>query len=230
MMLKPPSSIFDGVGRTTHTDPTDEIYGQLQIPVRHFNAELFGNQLPRCVLTLTMNSKRTLGYFRPDGFNQKDGSSCDEIAMNPRIFFEDDLTYVCSIVVHEMAHQWKQRFGKKKVRAGYHCTEWGAKMDELGLPPSNTGRPGGKRTGYQMMHYIEKGGTFDLSCQRLLDQGYAMQWGFCQQRTVQRGDLKRAKAKLKIKFVCPECKEAVWGKPSTYVLCGDHKIAMEPVD
>lgn len=33
-------------------------------------------------------------------------------------------------------------------------------MDELGLPPSSTGAPGGARVGYRMSHYILPGGAY----------------------------------------------------------------------
>ena len=212
------------------SDPTDQIYAQLQVPYRHFNKELFSNALPDCVLTLTHNSKRTLGYFRPGGFKSMDGQIIDEIAMNPRIFLEVDLAYVLSIIVHEMAHQWKHHFGKRRGKGGYHCKEWGTKMDEIGLPPSNTGKPGGARTGYQMMHYIEKNGAFDLSCQKLFDQDFAMQWGFAQQQLINRkSGNKAAPDKRKSKFQCPECKASVWGKPDSHVLCGYHKVLMAVV-
>jgi hypothetical protein len=42
----------------------------------------------------------------------------------------------------------------KKCRGGYHDRVWGAKMEEVGLMPSNTGLPGGKKNGQQMTHYI----------------------------------------------------------------------------
>ena len=215
-------------------DPTDMIYQQLKVPFTYFNWALFHGILPDCVFTLTLNSKRTLGYFRSNGFVKKDGARCDEIAMNPRIFLCDDLSYVLSIIVHEMAHMWKHHFGKTPCRGGYHCKEWGAKMDRLGLPPSNTGKSGGKRTGYQMMHYIEKDGAFDHACRYLLSQGFAMIWGFAQQQAVNRKNIppdidKKQKLKNKRKFLCPVCNAIVWGKPTTFVICGQDRVVMQEV-
>lgn len=212
------------VGRTIHTGvgPTDGIYRQLKVPFIHFNQALFGGVLPDCVLTLTHRSKHTLGYFRPGGFKHKDGTITDEIAMNPRIFLCEDLPYVLSIIVHEMAHQWKHHFGKKPSRGGYHCKEWGTRMDQLGLPPSNTGKPGGRRTGYQMMHYVEKGGAFDQACQLLLSQGFAMHWGFTQQRLINRenGPQKdNNTAKNKTKYTCAACGLNAWAKPRAKLAC-----------
>jgi len=209
------------VGRTTHIaiDPTSAIYQQLKIPFIYFNKTLFNDELPDCVLTLTHNSKRTLGYFRPYGFKHKGGKFTDEIAMNPRIFLCDDLSYVLSIIVHEMTHMWKQHFGKKRCKGGYHCKEWGAKMDLLGLPPSNTGKPGGRRTGYQMMHYIEKDGVFDKACQSLLSQGFAMNWGFAQQQLINRENEKDKRQKNKAKYSCQICGLNAWAKPQVKIAC-----------
>ena len=208
--------------RTIHPDidPTDGMYQQIKVPFIHFNQVLFEGILPDCVLTLNHRSKRTLGYFRPDGFKHKDGAITDEIAMNPRIFLCDDLPYVLSIIVHEMAHMWKHHFGKKPCRGGYHCQEWGRKMDQLGLPPSNTGKPGGRRTGYQMMHYIEKDGVFDQACHELLSQGFAMTWGFAQQQVLDREHApKKQNNKLKSKYTCAACGLNAWAKPNVKLAC-----------
>ena len=34
-------------------------------------------------------------------------------------------------------------------------------MEAIGLMPSHSGKPGGKRTGQQMTHYILDGGSYD---------------------------------------------------------------------
>ena len=208
--------------RTIQSDQnaTDAIYQQLKIPFDYFNASLFkGEELPDCVLTLTHKSTRALGYFRPSGFKNKNGLITDEIAMNPRIFLCNDLSYILSIIVHEMAHMWKHhKFGSGQS-GGYHCRKWGAKMDELGLPPSNTGKPGGKRTGYQMMHYIEKDGAFDRACQDLLSQGFEMNWGFTQQLFIKKEGGSASKSKNKIKYTCSACGLNCWAKPNVQLGC-----------
>ncbi|MBT3011728.1 MAG: SprT-like domain-containing protein [Candidatus Thiodiazotropha sp. (ex Lucina pensylvanica)] len=234
--LKPECRTLENTDRTIHknawVNPTDAIYQQLKIPFVHFNKHLFGGELPDCVLTLSHKNKRTLGYFRPDGFKHKDGSITDEIAMNPRIFHFDDLPYVLSVIAHEQAHMWKHHFGKTPVRSGYHCKEWGAKMHEIGLPPSNTGQPGGKRTGYQMMHYIEKDGPFDIACRKLLAEGFAMSWGFAQQRVINRkNDLQGAgsKGKNKTKYTCTVCGLNAWAKPQARLACVTCSVLMKEV-
>ena len=49
-------------------------------------------------------------------------------------------------------------------------------MQSIGLMPSDTGEPGGKRHGQQMTHYIIEGGPFDLSSKELIEQGRMLSW------------------------------------------------------
>jgi hypothetical protein len=43
-----------------------------------------------------------------------------------------------------MAHLWQWEFGSP-YKNGYHNTEWAGKMIEIGLMPSDTGLPNGKK-------------------------------------------------------------------------------------
>ena len=49
-------------------------------------------------------------------------------------------------------------------------------MEDVGLMPSNTGRPGGKKTGQQMTHYIIRGGRFQKAVYDLLKNGFSISW------------------------------------------------------
>src|SRR5690606_37233909 len=61
-------------------------------------------------------------------------------------------------------------------RGNYHNKEWADKMEQVGLMPSNTGEPGGKRTGDRMTHYILQGGAFERRCDQLLTRAYTLSW------------------------------------------------------
>jgi hypothetical protein len=74
-----------------------------------------------------------------------------------------------------MAHVWQHAHGKP-TRNGYHNKEWAAKMDSLGLVPSSTGAPGGKRTGQSVSHYIAAGGPFAVACAELIATGLDVTW------------------------------------------------------
>ena len=45
-------------------------------------------------------------------------------------------------------------------------------METLGLIPSDTGRPGGKRTGQIMGHYVSDGGPFEQAAKSLRGTGW----------------------------------------------------------
>ncbi len=40
-------------------------------------------------------------------------------------------------------------------------------MERVGLMPSDTGQPGGRKVGQSMTHYIITGGAFDRACDEL---------------------------------------------------------------
>jgi predicted SprT family Zn-dependent metalloprotease len=69
-----------------------------------------------------------------------------------------------STIVHEMVHHWQHHLGKPS-RSTPHNTEWANKMEAIGLMPSSTGQPGGKRTGHRVADYILPGGAFIKACE-----------------------------------------------------------------
>jgi len=154
--------------------PTRETYNELQAAYDFFNAELFGGELPQCLITL-QREKRSFGYFQDKTFVRRSGETTDEIAMNPRYFATRSIRETLSTLVHEMVHLWQAHFGEK-ARKGYHNKEWGDRMERIGLMPSNTGQPGGKKVGEKMSHYIIAGGLFDVACTKLITQDFQLSW------------------------------------------------------
>lgn len=154
--------------------PTIEAYDELQRAFDFFKVELFGGELPDCLLTL-VREKNTYGYCSYKRFGRRSGEQVDELAMNPAYFASRSIRDTLSTVVHEMVHVWQAAHGKPG-RGRYHNVEWADKMEAIGLMPSNTGKPGGKRTGDQMTHYIIKGGPFDVACSRLLTKEFTLSW------------------------------------------------------
>lgn len=92
-------------------------------------------------------------------------------------------------------------------------------MDEIGLTPSNTGEPGGKRTGQQMDHYVTPGGAFESVVR---DFDGALQW-----QSIPRMTGASKKSASKTKFTCPECDQNAWGKPTSNLMCGNCEVHME---
>ena len=101
--------------------------------------------------------------------------------------------------------------------------------------PSNTGQPGGKRTGQQMTHYILEDGPFAEAPADLLALGWGIQYvdragrftaapgpGPVLGKGTPKGMPGPAPVKgTRAKFVCPGCKAAAWGKPGLHLVCGD---------
>jgi hypothetical protein len=111
-----------------------------------------------------------------------------------------------------MAHLWQEHFGKPG-RGRYHNKQWAAKMEEIGLIPSHTGEPGGKRTGQSMSHYIQEGGPFQQQWKVLAECGFTFDY---QDRLTNGPEIVR---KLKVRYACPICSIHVWGKPDLHIIC-----------
>ena len=154
--------------------PTTEAYSELQAAFDHFNRALFGGELPRCLITL-QREKQTYGYFSHKRFANLDGVKTDEIALNPTYFGVLPLMEVMQTLVHEMTHLWQAHFGTPG-RARYHNREWGDKLESVGLMPSHTGQPGGKRSGDHMADYPIDKGRFVRACDELLTQEFKLTW------------------------------------------------------
>jgi predicted SprT family Zn-dependent metalloprotease len=205
--------------------PTAQTYTELQQAYDYFNTALFGGQLPPCLITLQRRS-RTYGYFSGDRWTDRQGAArTDEIAMNPAHFATRRVEDVLSTLAHEMAHLWQYHLGTPS-RTGYHNKQWAAMMDTIGLCPSSTGQPGGKRTGQHMSHYIIDGGPFHKACRALLAQGVTISW------LDRAGEdaTTRKKANTRTKYTCPTCGLNAWAKPDIVLLCGECEIALVAED
>lgn len=220
--------------------PTDETYPELQQAFDHFNAELFDGALPPCLLTL-QREKKTYGYFSSERFvRRSDGLRTDEIALNPAYFGIVPVVEVMQTIVHEMAHLWQQHFGEPGRRR-YHNKEWADKMEAIGLMPSSTGKPGGKRTGERMADYPIEGGLFLAACEKLLAKDFRISWldRFPARHVaahtletatedemtgiegvgIELSDQAQSKP-TRAKYSCATCETNVWGKPGLNLICG----------
>ncbi|WP_374762256.1 hypothetical protein [Massilia scottii] len=74
-----------------------------------------------------------------------------------------------------MCHLWQHQHGTP-ARRRYHDKEWGDKMEAIGLMPSATGVPGGKKTGDKMADYPIEGGRFLEVCRGLLTRDFQISW------------------------------------------------------
>ncbi len=219
--------------------PTEEQFTALNQAYKYFNEVLFNNSLPGCILNFS-RKKNTHGFLAPERWRRVDGEAkyVHEISLTPYTFYRP-LKEVFSTLVHEMVHLWQWEFGKPS-RNGYHNKQWTAKMEEIGLIPSDTGMKGGNKVGQKMSHYILSGGMYEKAFD-------AIPKTFLLPFTSLEGDLLRmviekrkegsstekvkdgrsdiAKlyrpGKKRTKYTCHNCGFNVWGKPNLNLNCGD---------
>ena len=209
----------------TAPTPTQMAYEEMQIAYTHYNLGLFEGKLPDCLITFHRSKPNTFGYFSSNRFVRldKSGTTTDEIAMNPIHFARRSVRETMSTLVHEMTHLWQQHHGNPS-RAAYHNREWGVKMREVGLHPSNTGAAGGKETGQRMSHYIIEGGPFDKVTALL---AIGLSWGDAATMSLVAKPV--GKSGKRTKYSCPDCGTNAWAASEVRIICGDCKEPMEPV-
>jgi len=214
--------------------PTVETYSSLQVAFDFFNVELFDGRLPEVLITL-QRSKRSYGHYGADRFQarlaeaappkspssnlpeQKPGvvgNPIAELNLNPEHFGTRTERAILSTLVHEMVHARQHAEGKPS-RSGYHNAQWADMMDEVGLTPSSTGEPGGKRVGDRVSHVIVEGGPFARAFARLKESGWRLAWARAPEEP---GD---KKPPTRLKFTCESCGMAAWAKATAHLVCGD---------
>jgi predicted SprT family Zn-dependent metalloprotease len=194
-------------------------YVTLSAAFDFFNRRLFVGELPAALITMQRHAGAR-GYYSAKRFEGRGGADLetDEIALNPGTFKDRTDAEILSTLVHEMVHHWQAHFGNSG-RGRYHNEEWAGRMEKLGLMPSETGEPGGKRVGQRVTHYVVAGGRFDLACRELLAGGASVEW---QSREDEHRAAARAKSnRSKTKYTCPGCGVNAWAKPDVRLLCGD---------
>jgi hypothetical protein len=165
------------------------------------------------------------GFFAPERWARSDGSDEEvegmhEISLNPDTLM-DEPPVVASVLVHEMVHLWQREHGTPS-RRGYHNREWSEKMEAVGLIPSETGAPGGRKTGERMSHYIGSGGRFEGAFAALPEK-HLLPWRSHGHRRAKRIDPSKAK------YACPACGISVWGKLGLRLGCLSCPAAMVAV-
>ena len=210
------------VNKTIYTDALTTAY-------RHFNATLFDGELPEAVLTLH-HQKNSAGHFANDRW--KLGSeTIHEINLNPTVIKEHGEQYVLSTLVHEMAHQWQEVFGKPS-RGGYHNRQWVKKMLEIGLKPKSLDSENG--TGQRVTHTIIEEGAFARAYNKLAARkGWSgIDWHRVDDSNLSasgkrkgdpdgegQGGKTKPKRKTKVKYSCGSCGNNAWGKSGMMIAC-----------
>jgi predicted SprT family Zn-dependent metalloprotease len=230
-----------GEARPEGLRPTGEQFGAYQLAYEFFNRVLFGNALPAVFLNFSRHNN-SAGFYKPVGWCREAGG---EVVIIPEISLNPDLLSVLSprdvfaVLVHEIVHHWQFTAGKPS-RLGYHNTEWAAKMESVGLMPSDSGLPGGRRVGQHMSHYVLEGGAFAKAFDAM-PADYRLPWTTLPALPVVRPRGKEQderqeqeqtqKAKSKTKYTCGCKKNKLWGKPDmpafVCTVCGQTYKAAE---
>lgn len=197
-----------------------EIAARLQEAFDYYNVELFGETLPPCAV-IVHRDRRAYGYFWAERWAHRDGGVAHEIAINPDHLTSRPLVEALGTLVHEMCHLQQQVAGKPS-RSGYHNKEWGRFMDAVGLTPSSTGAPGGKRTGQKVSHYIVPGAAFAEATERFVLGGFSIDWGAIPAPPCDKG-----KSGKRVKYSCPCCDQAAWGKENLAITCAPCGVVMD---
>ena len=159
-----PTCVPCGVPATDESGPPQppprrrrRISSAYQAMYDYFNAQLFGGHLQPVILNFSRHAG-ALGFFGPgDGRGPGGRGQRPRDQPQPHALRSLPPIEVASTLVHEMVHLWQQEYGDPS-RTGYHNHEWETKMESVGLVPSDTGKPGGKKVGQKMADYPGRGG------------------------------------------------------------------------
>ena len=181
--------------------PTLEQSAAYQRAWAYFNEALFDGRLEPCLLNLSRH-RGSEGFFAAKRW-QKGDEMIHEISLNPDLLRsppEESL----GTLVHEMVHQWQEDHGTPS-RGNYHNSECADKMEEIGLIPSSTGEPGGKRTGQRMSHYIDAEGCFARTL-REMPGDCLLPWA----GGTDADQRQKPRARRRVKLTCRGCEKHVW--------------------
>jgi hypothetical protein len=197
----------------THS-PTKITYDTFDALHDFLNKRLFEGQLPKTMIVLEERAG-SCGHFRKDGYERRNGENrVALISLNPALFKEQTDKQIAQTLLHEACHQWQFEHGTP-TRASYHNKEWATKMMQVGLMPSNTGKPGGKPTGQKMSDYIIPGGPFDVVIDEWINAGGRVDYV----GVIHDEKKRKAKRKSKTHSVCPGCLGNGWAKQDYFLAC-----------
>lgn len=208
---------YKTVETTVLGEPTLEQFGAYHKAWTYFNDELFDGKLSSCLLNFSRKAK-ALGFFSPERWSKGEAKS-HEISLNPDVLGRPVIDSMGTLV-HEMVHQWQQEFGTPPRRC-YHDREWAAKMEDVGLIPSNTGQPGGRKTGQAMTHYIDPAGRFQQAFDAMPPE-FLIPW-----KSQAPSAASKSPRNSKTKYTCRRCGAALWGKDTLQVLCLECDVPFE---
>lgn len=226
---------------------TQQFYERVVAISEHFNRNLFDGDL-RCPLLTLKRGSRSLANFVASQWRSPDGEATAEIRLDPALFAQHTWLRLMQCIAEQLCHHWQHVHGSPS-RPGYHNKEWADKLESIGLMPSSTGVPGGRRTGQIMSSYPIVGGRFLAACEQLaagelqlpltgtwteypepdasaplnLARGVANRLlspvGSASSSVDAKVAIEKRERKRKQKYVCPRCGVSVWGRSGLQLDC-----------
>lgn len=192
-----------------------EVYSVLYRAYDFYNKKFFGNLLPKAVITLEYR-EGIKGYFSQGRFeNQKNGMSISQITLNPLYLKKGEEMKFFATLVHEMVHFYVKLMGEK-CSYGYHSKKWADEMENIGLIPTSTGKPGGKKLGFVMTQIIDKNGEYYKKTKELIKAGCVFDFVSLKEGNESKTACEKA-PQTRVRYKC-EC-SSFWGKKGLKVRC-----------
>ena len=180
-------------------------FAPLEYLFHYYNQELFHGELYDCLMN---RKKGAAGFFALERWIDAQKQNMQK---TPPLYPEWESMEFHAAFVHEMVHVWQHISGKPS-RAGYHNAEFARKMEEIGLIPSSTGEPGGKKTGQKMSQYSPPVGSFINKYKEFWEKDIEYKLLPVLESTTASGT-------SKTKYQCPACGKKIWGKTNELVPC-----------
>ncbi|MFH0783335.1 MAG: hypothetical protein V2B20_15480 [Pseudomonadota bacterium] len=192
--------------------PTETQSAAYQKIFDYFNRRLFENSLSNCMLSFSRRRISSHTLFSSGQWCEKAGSAIPQISLNFQQLKEGEPIELMAMLVAQMVHLWQEQYGKPS-RKGYFNREWAEKMEEIGLIPSSTGLPGGKRIGQGIKHYIEDNDLFEKAF-REMPTDFLLPF----RPEAFKGKI-RGGFSVKEMYRCISCGTKVWGKSGLGIMC-----------
>jgi hypothetical protein len=146
--------------------PTPAQFTAYQQAFDYFDQTLFEKSLPDCMLSYSLRRHSSHTLFTSEQWQEVAGSATSEISLNLKQLSKEQPIEVMATMVREMVHLWQEKYGHPST-TGYYNREWAEKMEKVGLIPSATRLPGGKRVGKGIQQFIEPKCPFERAFRKM---------------------------------------------------------------
>jgi hypothetical protein len=223
-------------------NPAQHAYSDLLKAYDFFNKKLFESLLPPIIFTF----QRHNGYIAEARLRRwVNGQDVvyDEISINPEYLAKYPLVEIFQSLVFEMATVWQAHYGNPGV-AGLVNKEKVLMLERIGLIPSSTGTPSGKKSGHHKNSFVLYDGPFLIVCRELVRDGFKFHLTdryprFRPDKPILTYDSNGKPVPItaqcepisdlsEIKYTCYECGAEVYGKPELNIICIDCEESLLP--